>query len=62
MSLTLAFKDNRTPLRIKDNPEGDCIIVCSLGKGPYGRCAMSKDSAKQLAEALLEFANMELDL
>lgn len=63
MILKSAFEDSKSELHYEGDPGdevGACLIIVT-DESEYGSCALSKDSAKQLAEALLEFANRETD-
>jgi len=64
MILKSAFEDSLAQLEFTGDPDGRvgaCLIVISIEEDNYASCALSRDSARQLAEALLEFANTESD-
>lgn len=64
MILKSAFEDSKSELHYEGDPDGRvgaCLIIISIEEDDYASCALSRDSARQLAEALLEFANAESD-
>lgn len=56
MILKSAFEDSKSELHYEGGPlgtVGSCIIIVTSER-EYASCALSRDSARQLAEVLLE--------
>jgi len=56
--LKSAFEESKSELHYEGDPEnevGSCLIIVT-GESEYASCALSRDSARQLAEALLEYS------
>ena len=64
MILKSAFEES--PARVEFEGQlfkdlGHCLLSIKYDSDLFSSCALSRDSARQLAEALLEFANTESD-
>lgn len=62
MILKSSFENSQAQVEFLSEVEDTCLITISNDPlDEYSSCALSKESAQQLAEALLEFTNAESD-